>query len=130
MKTTVYPTLNARQKSFFQVWALTLVLLAGCVSTNNQIWNSRVGSYGVKEALRELGEPQKTTRMDDGTQVGEWLTHLGTRSSLYYQLGPTYSARVFDYSVLPRDAPQIPDQYLRLLFAPDGKLVAWDRKYK
>jgi hypothetical protein len=113
--------------------ALLLLLLPllflGCASSANQKWNSRVGSYTVQQALKELGRPQKATAYKDGMQVAEWLTQMGTRSSLRSRFGPAYSSSAFDSSVLPRDPPQIPDKYLRLLFGPDGKLVAWDRRY-
>jgi hypothetical protein len=108
---------------------LGLLLLPGCASTSRQTWNSRVGSYSVRQAVKELGPPQKAVRFGDGTQMGEWLTQTGTRSELAYHWGPTYNGAVFDNSWLPRDAPHIPDQYLRLLFGPDGKLVTWDRQY-
>ncbi|MDB6109921.1 MAG: hypothetical protein JWR69_1671 [Pedosphaera sp.] len=112
------------------VLCLLPLLIAGCASTANQKWNSRVGSYTVTQALTELGPPQSAVAFHDGVQVAEWLTRFGTRTSLQAQSGPTFSARVFDYSVLPRDAAHIPDKYLRLLFGPDGKLIAWDRQYR
>jgi hypothetical protein len=111
------------------VW-LTPVLFMGCASTANQKWNSRVGSYTVKEAVKELGNPQRAVAFGDGTQVGEWLTQIGTRTAMRAHIGPTFTARAFDYTVLPREAPMIPDKYLRLLFGPDGRLVAWDRQYE
>ncbi|MDB6121198.1 MAG: hypothetical protein JWQ71_191 [Pedosphaera sp.] len=128
MNTFFYPHLVLR-RVFWPISLLLLGLLAGCTATRNDTWNSRVGSYGVKQALLDLGQPEKATMMPDGTQVGVWLIRSGTRSSLFNHWGPTFSGRSFDYTFLPRDAPQVPDEYLRLLFAPDGKLVAWDHKF-
>ncbi len=107
-----------------------VVLLAGCATSATQKWNSSVGSYTVGQALKELGPPQRATICKDGTQCGEWLVRLGTRSSIAYHYGTIFDARVFDYTMLPRDPPMVPDEFLRLLFAPDGKLITWDRYYR
>ena len=108
-----------------------MVLIAGCGTIPDQKWNSRVGSYTVRQAVREMGRPQEAKHFSDGTQIGSWLTRPGTRGSLYYGWGSAYTgARAFDYSILPRDAPQIPDEYIRLLFGRDGKLITWDRQLK
>jgi hypothetical protein len=119
-----------RMVAFGALLLLLPMLLLGCASTANQKWNSRVGSYTVTQAVKELGPPQRATAFHDGVQVAEWLTQLGTRTSLQAHIGPAFTARAFDYSVLPRDPPGIPDKYLRLLFGPDGRLVAWDRRYE
>jgi hypothetical protein len=108
---------------------LTAGLLAGCATSRDQTWNSRVGQYGVKQAILDLGQPHRAIQLPDGTQVGIWLIRSGTQTSLFNHWGPTFSMRSLDYTFLPRDAPQVPDQYLRLLFAPDGKLLSWDRKF-
>jgi hypothetical protein len=121
---------HIKSKAIRGVWVILILLTTSCASSTNQMWNSRVGSYGKDQAILDLGYPQKAAILNDGTQVNEWLTRFGTRGSLFYRSGPTFDARAFDYSVLPWDAPQIPDEYLRLLFAPDGKLIAWDRKYR
>lgn len=105
------------------------LLLAGCATKSTQTWNSRVGTYTVKQAVNDLGPPTKAQQLGDGMQVGTWMVRAGTRGSLTRGHGPTFAARAFDYTVLPRDAPYIPDVNLRLLFGPDGKLIAWDRQY-
>ncbi|MDB6065615.1 MAG: hypothetical protein JWR26_1823 [Pedosphaera sp.] len=109
--------------------ALGLVMLAGCTTKSTQTWNSRVGSYTVRQAVKDLGRPNKAQQLGDGTQIGTWMVRAGTRGALTQGRGPTFAARAFDYTVLPRDSPYIPDKNLRLLFGPDGKLIAWDHQY-
>jgi hypothetical protein len=111
------------------ICALGLVMLAGCTTKSTQTWNSRVGSYTVRQAVKDLGAPNKAQQLGDGTQIGTWMVRAGTRGALIQGRGPTFAARAFDYTVLPRDAPYIPDVNLRLLFGRDGKLIAWDRQY-
>lgn len=114
-----------------EIFFLIMLLFetSACVSNSNQKWNSRAGVITVKEAVKELGPPQKAMAFEDGYQVGEWLTSLGTRSSMRMHFGPVFTQRYFDYSVLPRDVPYVPDQYIRLLFGPDGRMITWDRAY-
>jgi hypothetical protein len=130
MSWNFHPSPRIKNQAIRGVGMVLLFLADGCASSTKQMWNSRVGSYEKDQAIRDLGYPQKAKMLNDGTQLNEWLTRFGTRGSLFYHSGPAFEGRAFDYSVLPWDAPQIPDEYLRLLFAPDGKLIAWDRQYR
>lgn len=108
-----------------------LAMCMGCATTasSNRIWNSREGSYTVNQAVRELGRPTQAAMLSDGSQVGTWMTRAGTRASLTRGLVPIYTAHTIDYS-LYSTAPYRPDEYIRLLFGPDGTLITWDRQYK
>jgi len=53
---------------------LTLSLtIAGCSSTPKVDWNSRIGSYTYDQAVLELGPPDKSTQLSDGSTVAEWI---------------------------------------------------------
>jgi len=107
--------------------AATMALLVGC-ATQRIDWGGRIGTYTFDQAVVELGPPDKQAKLEDGTVVAEWLTRRGYRQVYpvgaypgcwgpwYY--GPFYPTYIDSYS---------PDYYLRLTFAPDGKLKIWKK---
>ena len=104
---------------------LLAILLAGC-ATSRIDWNTRVGTYTYDQAVLELGPPDKSAELRDGTVVAEWLLSRGYSHSYgfgaysgYY--GPYPPAYVESYS---------PDYFLRLTFGPDARLKAWTKFYK
>ncbi len=110
---------------------LGLVLLGmGCAS-NKVDWNSRIGLYTYDQAVVEMGPPDKSATLSDGTVVAEWMTRRGTPggySDVYaggmglypYWRGYYYPPTYF------YDAPT-PSYYLRLIFSPDRRLTEWRR---
>jgi hypothetical protein len=102
-------------------------LIAGC-STNKIDWNSRIGNYTYDQAVTELGPPDKSAKLTDGTTVADWMTqrgHSGGSAGFaygypygYYYPGPFYHHYDETYS---------PDYFIRLTFNPDGKLHSWKR---
>ncbi|MCX8155925.1 MAG: hypothetical protein N3J91_05655 [Verrucomicrobiae bacterium] len=104
-------------------WVVLVLGLAGCASTQ-QIWNGRVGQYTYDQAVLELGPPDKSATLEDGTRVAEWLTvrgHAGRSIVTGYGYYPTTAVWY---------EPGAPDMFLRLTFGPDGKLKEWKRVYK
>ncbi|MBI3850578.1 MAG: hypothetical protein HY298_09965 [Verrucomicrobia bacterium] len=113
---------------------LLLVFLAGCATSPKVDWAARVGTYTYDQAVTDLGPPDKSAKLTDGTTVAEWLTArgYGGYSGMdfgyggyygrwpYYYYGPVYHYY---------DSPT-PDYYLRLTFGPDGKLKDWKRLRK
>ena len=53
---------------------LAALVLAGCV-TQKIDWSARVGNYTYDQAVMELGPPDKSAKLTDGTVVADWLTH-------------------------------------------------------
>ena len=102
---------------------ITLLLLVGCASTK-QTWNARIGQFTFDQAVLELGPPDKSANLEDGTRVAEWLTVRGHAGR----------SMVTGYGYYPATAvwfePAAPDMFLRLTFGPDGKLKEWRRVYK
>lgn len=89
-------------------------LLAGC-ATNKIDWNSRTGNYTYDEAITELGVPDRSATLSDGTVVAEWLS---VRGGMYGNFYTFPGSRFQSY-----DINQFPDRYLRLVFGPDKKLL-------
>jgi hypothetical protein len=109
--------------------AILAFWVAGCATTKID-WNSRVGAYTFDQAVLELGPPDRSAELTDGTRVVEWLTSRGHSHGTYTTFADPYpfyfdGPRTHYYSASPS-----PDHYLRLTFNPEGKLAAWRRVYK
>jgi hypothetical protein len=103
---------------------LAALLLAGCVSPPKIDWKARVGNYTYDQAVAELGLPDKSTTLTDGTVIADWLTRRAQTVSAPepYLLPPgTYFGPL---TPMPSETT-VPAQYLRLTFGPDGKLKSW-----
>jgi len=103
------------------VLILALGLFVGC-QTHKIDWASRVGTYTFDDAVTELGPPDKTATLTDGTQVCEWLTYRGSD-------GGTVIVPSF-YGTYVGSTLGSPDAFLRLTFDPAKKLTAAKRIYK
>jgi hypothetical protein len=104
---------------------LAILWLAGCV-TQPVDWQARVGQYTEKEAIHDLGPPEKSVKLSDGTVVDEWLTehsHVIAAPEPYFLPPGAY----FGPSTPNYTETYVPDYYLRLTFGPDGELKAWKR---
>jgi hypothetical protein len=89
------------------------LIFAGC-ATPGIDWNTRIGAYTYDDAITELGVPDRSATLSDGSLVAEWLQARGQAFATSY--GFSHS-RFRSY-----DVTQFPDQYLRLVFAPDHRL--------
>ena len=97
---------------------LIAAFFSGC-ATRKIHWNSRVGVYNYDQAITEMGPPDRTAKLTDGTIVAEWLTYRGRDSNSYWLYGPYYSYPMLDSGM--------PDRFIRLTFAPDGKMKTWKK---
>ena len=110
-----------------------LLVFAGCASSKID-WNSRIGSYSYDDAIRELGPPDKSAKLTDGSTVADWLTGRGMQTATMY--GPPYGGRYGrhgygwagpGYVVVD---PPSPDRFVRLTFDPQGMLASWQKVYQ
>ena len=104
-----------------------MLVVNGCASSTTTIWASRVGIYTYDQAVIELGPPDKQARLQDGTLVADWLLRRGYTETY---VSPGYYAPYPYYYRYHRPFPtysesHTPDYFLRLIFAPDGKLQSW-----
>ena len=102
--------------------ALALLTFAGC-ATNKIDWQARLGNYTYDQAVLELGPPENTATLSDGTLVGDWLTSRGRSGGGSYFITRGYVMHHFpDYDG--------PDRYVRLTFDPEGRLTDFKRVLK
>jgi hypothetical protein len=109
---------------------LAFWLLAGCASTPKVDWNSRVGNFTYDQAVAELGPPDKSTKLSDGSTVADWITRKSSGLSL--GLGTGYSSYGGSSAVGTGVGVAAPVggngvHILRLTFGPDGILKQWSK---
>ena len=105
-------------------------LLAGCASTPKVDWNTRVGNFTYDQAVAELGPPDKSTKLSDGSTVADWITRKS--SGVSFGLGTGYSHYGGGVGTSTGVGVGVPvgstgDHVLRLTFGPDGKLAQWSK---
>jgi hypothetical protein len=105
--------------------ALGLVLLTGCATKID--WNSRIGLYTYDQAVSELGPPDKSAKLTDGSTVAEWLSYRSSGYSNVHVVG-AYPYRRHGYYYSPSYVVSTEpgyERFLRLTFDPEGRLTAW-----
>jgi hypothetical protein len=122
--------------SKFPVSTLILALLlmlgfmfVGCSSSKPKVdWNSRVGNYTYDQAVQELGPPDKTAKLTDGTIVSEWITaHHSSGTGLSVGTGFYGGGGGVGVSQGIGSGTSY-DSVLKLTFTADGKLASWAKK--
>ena len=104
---------------------LATLLFAGCVSQKVD-WQARIGHYTLDQAVTDLGPPEKSVKLSDGTVVDEWLLsrgHIIVAPEPYFLPPGSY----FGPSTPTYSEAYVPDYFLRLTFGPDGRLKSWKR---
>jgi hypothetical protein len=96
---------------------LLLATLAACKTVPPVDWQARVGHFTFDQAVQELGPPEKSASLTDGTRVADWLTARGQRHVTYHSLPGG--------RVIQMEGARDPDRLLRLTFGPDGQLRDW-----
>lgn len=111
--------------------AVSVLLLASCATPID--WGQRVGRYTFDQAVVELGPPDKSARLTDGSTVAEWLAYRRGASYAYYGGGygywHPYRHHYWGPSYVIDEYPSY-ESFLRLTFAPDGVLTAWKKVIK
>jgi hypothetical protein len=105
--------------------AVAALLLAGGCATQRVDWNARVGLYTYDQAIAELGPPDKTAKLTDGSTVAEWLVRrVRGDSQVLFMGGYGFYRRGFFAPTYIVNGPDY-ERYLRLTFDPEGRLTAW-----
>lgn len=102
---------------------LAALMLAGCRSTPKIDWNSRIGTYTYDQAVAELGPPDKTAQLSDGTTVAEWIQ--GYRRGSSVSLGTGVFGGHGGVSVGQTMGGGTSARVLRLTFDPEHRLTNW-----
>lgn len=101
---------------------LAAFLWTGCASKSRIDWNSRVGKYTYDQAVIEMGPPDKSAKLSDGTVVTQWLSRRGSSFRTYHLW---YGGWIDSH-----EGPPSPDQFLTLTFDPESRLKEWKWIYK
>ncbi|MDB6121197.1 MAG: hypothetical protein JWQ71_190 [Pedosphaera sp.] len=104
-----------------------LVLLAGCSTTPLVNWDSRIGNYTYQEATADLGPPERSTTLKDGSIVAEWVTRRSTPGTIGIGQTGDIHTPPFWANPLPNTFRPTPEQHLQLTFGPDRLLTRWQR---
>ena len=109
---------------------LSVWLLAGCASTPKVDWNARVGNFTYDQAVAELGPPDKSTKLSDGSTVADWVRR--SSSGVSFGLGTGYSRYGGGMGTSTGVGVGVPvggykASVTRLTFGPDGKLSQWSK---
>jgi hypothetical protein len=106
-------------------WCFLALLVAGCASAPKVDWNSRVGNFTYDQAVAELGPPDKSAKLSDGSTVAEWFIKQG--SSVSFGVGTGFYSRGSSVGVGQSVGTAPSGEYLRLSFGADSKLTKWER---
>jgi len=99
-----------------------LLVMSGCATTKKIDWDNRIGSFTFDQAVTELGPPDKSAKLNDGTSVCEWLIKKGYSRGIVHG-SPGLWVQYYEET-------SSPDVYLRLTFGSDGKLISWKKIVK
>lgn len=111
------------------ICVLMALLTAGCVTRPRIDWSARVGNYTFDQAVIDLGPPDKSAKLSDGSIVAEWVILRGGYTT--YSFGYGEGAPGLPYGTYPGWAygpygvTRYPDRHLRLVFDPEGRLKSW-----
>jgi len=114
------------------VWVLVWLTLMsfilanpGCATKPSPDWNQRIGNFTFDDAVRELGPPFSSIRLQDGSTVAEWFLKPGAQFS--FGFGTSSYGSGGGVSVGQSVTTPTPGHYLRLEFGPDGQLRRWEK---
>jgi hypothetical protein len=110
---------------WFPAGLLLVMVNPGCSSTPKPDWNQRVGSYTFDDAVRELGPPVSSIRLQDGSTVAEWFLKYGSQVSFGFGTSMYGGGGAVGVGQTVTTPPK--GHYLRLIFGPDGKLQRWEK---
>jgi hypothetical protein len=105
--------------------AALVMVNPGCASTPKPDWDQRVGNYTYDDAVRELGPPVGSTRLDDGTTVAEWFLKYGAQMSFGFGASSYGGGGGVGVGQSVTTPPK--GHYLRLTFDSGGKLQRWEK---
>ena len=116
---------------FLRVTALTLAcaglafLATACSTTPKVDWDSRIGVMTYDQAVTELGPPESSAKVGDGSTVAEWFEKRNSQAS--FNLGTGFYGSHGSVGVGQSVSTGASGQYLRLTFTSDGRLARWER---
>src|ERR1051325_919796 len=116
------------QKAFFvgplvaAAFITTALLAGGCKSTPKVDCATRVVNSHFAQAVSEMGPPDKSSKLSDGSLVAEWMVSRPS-GGFSIGLGTGYSSGHTAVGVGQSVSTRGGAKYLRLTFGADGKLT-------
>ncbi|MBA4147721.1 MAG: hypothetical protein H0X66_06365 [Verrucomicrobia bacterium] len=102
---------------FFPLLLATLFLV-GCATGRKIDWSTRINNYTYDQAIVELGPPDRSAQLSDGSTIAEWYQR---RSGPSIGLGTGIGHGPVGVGVgVPITGPRT--QVMRLAFGSDGVL--------
>ncbi len=122
---TEAPSLGGRIRTIAATAVLAAAVLwwSGCRTTGGSDWDKRIGEATFADAVSELGQPERSVELSDGSLVAQWLHRKGEdrlAHKILYGGGPSDL----------KDEPRMSDKYLNMTFDQGRKLTAWRWSYK
>jgi hypothetical protein len=114
---------SAARFSLLAILLLIAVLMAGCQTAPPVDWKSRVGTYTIEQAVKELGPPDKRFKLGDGKIMAQWIT-------VYQRPFAPITGNYRDNIALgvgPNTGLDSSESVLQLIFGADGKLASWSK---
>jgi hypothetical protein len=105
--------------------AVMTLVAAGCASSPKPDWNQRIGHYTFDDAVRELGPPASSIRLQDGSTVAEWFLKYGSTMSFGFGVGSYGGGGAVGVGNTVTTPPSA--YYQRLTFDPQGLLARWEK---
>lgn len=97
---------------------LATLVLVGCASGRKIDWSNRVNNSTYDQAVVELGPPDKSAQLSDGSTIAEWYQR---RSGPSIGLGTGIGHGPVGVGIgVPVSGPSV--RVTRLVFDPDGIL--------
>ena len=103
---------------------LLIVLVGGCATDKKVNWSTRLNNYTYDQAVVELGPPDKSAKLTDGTTIAEWYQR---RSAPSFGIGTGVGHGPVALGVgLPVTGSDV--RIVRLTFDPQGVLRSTNQK--
>ena len=88
--------------------------MAGCASTPKVDWDSRVGIFTYDQVVAEMGPPDKSSKLSDGSTVAEWFVKKNSNVSFGVGTGFYNPDGLLDHDfhvgpIRPASSPYNPD---------------------
>jgi len=98
----------------------------GCKTASAVDWNSRKGVYTYAQAVADMGQPNKQTKLNDGKTVAQWITLHGSNG---FTGTPGVIGGNYGMGAGQPVVQSYQDHVLELTFDADGRLLSWAKNY-
>jgi hypothetical protein len=91
-------------------------------------WDTRVGNYTFDQAVLDMGPPERSSALSDGSKVAEWFLKSG--STVSFGVGTGFYGGGGGVGLGQTVTSGRSGQFLRLTFNPNGLLSQWEKVWR